>query len=116
MAMMFTHYGYSITPLDINSNSSNFASYYPAYLLFTISAGGKTASRVGTSLDSALSGGEPVVVGINVYGGTHFVVIKSGSNGSYIMNDPFLPGGHDVNFTDHYSMGSIFSIQKVVFL
>lgn len=116
MAMMFTHYGYSVTPLDINSNSSNFASYYPAYLLFTISAGGKTAQRVGVSLDSALSGGDPVVVGVNAYGGTHFVVVKSGSSGSYIMNDPFLPGGHDVNFTDHYSMGSIFSIQKVVFL
>ncbi len=116
MAMIFTHYGHKITPVDINSNSSNFASYYPAYLLFTISAGGATAQRVGASMDSVLSSGDPVVVGINAYGGTHFVVIKSGSNGSYIMNDPYLPSGHDVNFTDHYSMGSIFSVQKVVFL
>lgn len=116
MAMIFTHYGKKITPIDINSNSSNFASYYPAYLLFTISAGGATAQRVGASMDSVLAGGDPVVVGINAYGGTHFVVIKSGSNGSYIMNDPYLPNGHDVNFTDHYSTGSIFSVQKVVFL
>lgn len=116
MAMMFTHYGHKITPQDINSNSSNFASYYPAYLLFTISAGGSTAQRVSASLDSTLSSGDPVVVGINAYGGTHFVVIKSGSGGSYTMNDPYLPNGHDVSFTDHYSVGSIFSIQKVIFL
>lgn len=116
MAMIYTHYGRKITPVDINSNSSNFASYYPAYLLFTISAGGSTSQRVGVSLDSALSAGDPVVVGINAYGGTHFVVIKSGSNGSYTMNDPYLANGHDINFTDHYSVGSIFSIQKVIFL
>ena len=116
MAMIFTHYGRKITPVDINSNSSNFASYYPAYLLFTISAGGSTAQRVGQSLDSVLSSGDPAVVGVNAMGGTHFVVVKSGSNGSYTMHDPYLPNGRDVNFTDHYSVGSIFSIQKVVFL
>lgn len=116
MAMVFTHYGRKITPVDINSNSSNFASYYPAYLLFTISAGGATAQRVGMAMDSVLSGGDPVVVGVNAYGGTHFVVVKSGSNGRYTMNDPFLPNGHDINFTDHYSMNSIFSVQKVIFL
>ena len=115
MAMIFTHYGHHITPVDINSNSSNFASYYPAYLLFTVSAGGASASRVSASMDSVLSGGDPVVVGINAYGGTHFVVIKSGSNGSYTMDDPYLANGHDMSFTDHYSIGSIFSVQKVVF-
>lgn len=116
MAMIYTHYGRKITPVDINSNSSNFASYYPAYLLFTINAGGSTSQRVGVALDSTLSGGDPVVVGINAYGGTHFVVIKSGSGGSYVMNDPYIANGHDINFTDHYSVGSIFSIQKVIFL
>ncbi len=116
MAMIFTHYGRHITPVDINSNPSNFASYYPAYLLFTISAGGATAQRVGATMDSALASGDPLVVGINAYGGTHFVVIKSGSNGNYVMNDPYLSNGHDISFTDHYSMGSIFSVQKVVFM
>ena len=67
-------------------------------------------------MDSTLANGDPVVVGINAYGGTHFVIIKSGSNGNYIMHDPFLANGRDMNFTDHYSMGSIFSIQKVVFM
>lgn len=116
MAMIYTHYGRKITPVDINSNSSNFASYYPAYLLFTISAGGSTSQRVGQALDSVLAGGDPAVVGINAMGGTHFVVVKSGSNGNYVMNDPYLPNGKDKNFTDHYSVGSIFSVQKVVFL
>lgn len=116
MAMIYTHYNRKITPVDINSNSSNFASYYPAYLLFTISAGGSTSQRVGQALDSVLAGGDPAVVGINAMGGTHFVVVKSGSNGNYVMNDPYLPNGKDKNFTDHYSVGSIFSVQKVVFL
>lgn len=116
MAMIFTHYGRKITPVDINSNSSNFASYYPAYLLFTISAGGSTAQRIGNSMDSVLASGDPVVVGINAMGGTHFVVVKSGANGNYVMNDPYLPNGRDINFTDHYSVNSIFSVQKVIFL
>ncbi len=116
MAMIYTHYNRKITPVDINSNSSNFASYYPAYLLFTISAGGSTSQRVGQALDSVLAGGDPAVVGINAMGGTHFVVVKSGSNGNYVMNDPYLPNGKDKNFTDYYSVGSIFSVQKVVFL
>lgn len=116
MAMIYTHYGRNITPVDINSNSSNFASYYPAYLLFTITAAGSTSQRVAQSLDSILANGDPAVVGVNAMGGTHFVVVKSGSNGNYVMHDPYLPNGSDKNFTDHYSVGSIFSVQKVVFL
>lgn len=117
MAMMMTHYGYKVTPADINANSNNFASYYPAYLLFTISAGGATAQRVGASLDASLESGNPVVVGIrHPSGGTHFLVIKSKSNGQYIMNDPYTPGGHDINFSDYYSVGSIFEIDRVAIL
>lgn len=115
MAMMYTHYGHkNVTPVTINSNPDNFASYYPAYLKYTISADGTTSQRVVASLDSTLASGNPVVVGINAYGGTHFVVIKSGSNGNYKMNDPFLPNGKDINFTDHYSVSNIFEINKVV--
>ena len=37
MAMVLTHYGYrEVTPISINANPSNFAAYYPAYLLYTI--------------------------------------------------------------------------------
>ncbi|MFI5265697.1 MAG: C39 family peptidase, partial [Candidatus Levyibacteriota bacterium] len=116
MAMIYTHYGHrDVTPTSINSNSNNFASYYPAYLLYTISANGTSSSRNGAAIDSTLSSGNPVVVGIHAYGGTHFVVLKSGSNGDYVMNDPFVPNGHDLKFTDYYSTGSIFEVDRVSF-
>ncbi|MBI5122536.1 hypothetical protein HZA75_01630 [Candidatus Roizmanbacteria bacterium] len=118
MAMVYTHYGHkSVTPLTINSNPNNFASYYPAYLKYTITADGATASRVGASIDSELSAGRPVVVGISYDGGPvpdHFVVLISGSGGNYNMNDPFTPNGHNIPFTDKYSVGSIREIDKVV--
>jgi len=115
MAMVYTHLGHrNVTPQTINSNSSNFASYYPAYLQYTISADGLTTSRVGASIDSTLSSGDPVVVGVRAYGGTHFVVLISGSDGNYIMNDPYIENGHKISFSSHYSVGSIFEIRKVV--
>ncbi|MCL4387140.1 hypothetical protein M1307_01950 [Patescibacteria group bacterium] len=114
MAMILTHYGHrGVTPLTINSNPDNFASYYPAYLKYTISADGVTAQRIGSVIDSNLTNGDPVVVGVHAYGGTHFVVLKSGSGGNYLMYDPYIPNGKNVNFTDHYSMDSIFEIDKV---
>ncbi|MBI2442434.1 MAG: hypothetical protein HYV40_00810 [Candidatus Levybacteria bacterium] len=113
MAMVMTHYGVKTLPSDINANPSNFASYYPAYLLYKISANGKTAERIGATIDSALSEGHPVVVGINAYGGTHFVVLRSGSSGNYMMNDPFVENGNNISFNAHYSVGNIFEIQKV---
>jgi len=115
MAMVYTHLGHrGVNPQTINSNSSNFASYYPAYLEYTISADGLTTSRISTEIDSTLSSGDPVVVGVRAYGGTHFVVLVSGSGGNYIMNDPFIENGHKISFNDNYSVGSIFEIRKVV--
>lgn len=114
MAMVYTHLGRrGVNPISINSNSSNFASYAP-YLLYTISADGMTTSRIGAEIDATLSSGDPVVVGVNAYGGTHFVVLVSGSGGSYTMNDPYIENGHRISFNDHYSIGSIFEIRKVV--
>ncbi len=114
VAMVMTHYGVHVTPIDIDSNPSNFAAYYPAYLLYTVSAGGKTATRTSTIIDSHLASGNPVIVGIRYASGdTHFVVLVSGSNGNYIMNDPYIPNGHDISFTDHYSMDMIFEVDAV---
>jgi hypothetical protein len=115
MAMMYTHYGHrGVTPLTINANPSNFASYYPAYLNRTIIADGTTSTRVSSEIDSQLSGGNPVIVGIRYSNGdTHFIVLISGSNGNYTMNDPFVPNGHKINFADHYSLGSVFEIDRV---
>ncbi len=119
MAMVYTHYGHkSVTPLSINGNSNNFASYYPAYLKYTITADGATTNRVGASIDGELSSGHPVVVGVSYDGGPipdHFVVLISGSNGNYKMNDPFTPNGRNINFSDYYSVARIREIDKVVF-
>ena len=117
MAMVYTHFGHrSVNPQSINSNPNNFASYYPAFLKKTITADGATSNRVSSDIDSELSTGRPVIVGISYDGGPspdHFLVLISGSNGSYQMNDPFTPNGHNIPFTDHYSVGSIREIDRI---
>jgi hypothetical protein len=88
MAMMYTHYGHrGVTPATINSNSGNFASYYPAFLSKSISADGASSQRIGADLDATLASGNPVVVGISYDGGPladHFVVFLSGSGGNIV--------------------------------
>ena len=115
MAMVMTHYGYkSVTPVSINSNPNNFAAYYPAYLLTTINVAGVTATRKAVTIDATLATGNPVVVGIRAYGGTHFVVLVSGSRGNYIMKDPYVTNGNNISFSSHYTIRSIYAIAKVI--
>jgi peptidoglycan hydrolase CwlO-like protein len=115
MAMVYTHLGHkNVTPLSINANPSNFASYYPAFLNRTIVADGTTTTRIASEIDSELNASRPVVVGIRYSNGdTHFVVLISGSNGNYTMNDPFVPDGHKISFTDHYPINSIYEIDRI---
>ncbi len=114
MAMVMTHYGYTdVTPLTINSNPGNFASYYPAFLLTTINVDGVSATRVTATIDAVLATGHPVIVGVHAYGGTHFVVLVSGSGGKYTMRDPYLENGKDASFSGSYSLKQIYKIQKV---
>ena len=115
MAMVMTHYGYrNVTPVTINSNPDNFAAYYPASLLETISVDGMSATRKAATINATLATGNPVIVGLYAYGGTHFVVLTSGSGGSYLMRDPYITNGIDISFSAHYSLRNIFSIAKVV--
>jgi len=114
MAMVMTHYGYrDVTPATINSDPSNFASYYPAYLLYTISVDGVSATRKTAAIDATLSTGNPVIIGVKAYGGTHYVVLISGSRGNYIMRDPYIANGKDISFAANYSLRSVFGITKV---
>lgn len=117
MAMVYTHYGHrGVTPLTINSNSGNFASYYPAWLKKIISANGTTSSRVGADMDSVLASGHPLIVGISYDGGSladHFVVFTSGSNGNYTMHDPFTPNGRNISFREKYPGVRIVEIERV---
>jgi len=113
IAMVMSHMGHNVSPADIAaSGGSNFA-VGTAMLARSISVDGVTVTRNSVSdLDSALQSG-PVIVGIYAYGGTHFVVLKSGSNGNYVMDDPYIPNGDNINFTDHYSVSSIFEMDQV---
>ena len=114
MAMVLTHYGHpNVTPITVNSNPNNFAAYYPAYLLKTIYVDGAVATRIVAKIDSTLATGNPVVVGLKAYGGTHFVVLTSGSGGKYLMRDPYVANAKDISFNSHYSVSNIYEIHKV---
>ncbi len=115
MAMMMTHYGYrDVTPVTINSNPDNFSVYYPAYLMSTIYVDGVTAARKTAAIDATLATGNPVVVGVRAYGGTHFVVLVSGRAGNYVMKDPYVANGNNISFGAHYTLRSVFAVARVV--
>ncbi len=117
MAMVYTHFGHrGVTPISINSNPLNFASYNAAWLRTVITADGTESKRTSSVIDDELSSGRPVIVGISYDGGPlpdHFMVLISGSGGNYRMNDPFTPNGHNIPFSDHYSVGSIREIDRI---
>lgn len=114
MAMVLTHYGYNnVNPMSINSNPANFSAV-GGLMLFTTYVAGITAKRIAATIDATLSIGHPVIVGIHAYGGTHFVVLVSGKKGSYTMRDPYIANGKDVNFSEHYTISSIYAVNKVI--
>jgi peptidoglycan hydrolase CwlO-like protein len=115
MAMILTHYGHrDVTPVTVNANPGNF-SPFGGLLLFTINVDGTTATRYKiAAIDATLATGNPVVIGIHAYGGTHYVVFTSGSKGQYLMRDPYIANGKDISFTAHYPLSAIFGISKVV--
>lgn len=100
MAMVMKKHGVDVTPASIAANSSYFFSN-TAYMLIPW-GGGKFSSAWGnnqSAIDAKLAAGEPVIVGVK--GSSHFVVLKSGSGGNYVMHDPWE--GPDKNFKDYYS-------------
>lgn len=115
MAMVMTHYGYrDVTPVSINSDPSNFAAYFPAYLLMTIHVDGMSVTRKSSYINATLAGGDPVIIGLNAYGGTHFVVLTKRVGNDYLMRDPYIPNAKDVSFSAHYSLRQIFGVSKVL--
>lgn len=117
VAMMVSHLGRKdISPSDIaTSGPENFAVGTALLMKGTITVKGVNIRRYGVSgLSPELVKNDPVVVGLKhgVFG-THFVVIKSYANGDYIMNDPYEAGGRDLPFTSRYSLGAIFSVERV---
>lgn len=118
MAMVYTHLGHrGVTPSTINANANNFAAYERAWLKKTITADGVTTSRISSDIDTELSTGRPVVVGISYDGGPladHFVVFVSGSGGNYTMHDPYTPNGRNISFRGRYPSARIVEMEKVV--
>lgn len=106
VAMVLKQQGENVTPADIAGNSSYF---FQAYMLIPW-AGGKFTSIWSSNLneiDAKLAAGKSVIVGLNAgQYGTHFVVFKSGSGGSYVVNDPWY--GPNIEFSSHYVASQIF--------
>lgn len=108
MAMVMKKNGQGVSPSDVAGNSS----YYfadTAYMSIPWGDGKFTSiwQKDFGAIDSKLSSGQPVIVGLYAgQYGTHFVVLKSGSDGNYIMNDPWY--GPDLEFSSHYNKDQIF--------
>lgn len=128
VSMVASHLGKKdILPSDIAFSNYNNFQVGSAYLNITISVKGLSISRnrlwqkqynpttyIGSDqLQNFLKDG-PVIVGV-LYGpfGTHFVVMKSYENGKYIIHDPYESNGSNISFTDKYSLGSIFEVDRV---
>lgn len=114
-AMIMSHYHKNVTPGDI---ARSFEPFYLQTALMRFgdwSVNGNTFHResIGRSgMDSELESGNPVIVGIGA-GPDHFLVIKNKSGDDYIMNDPFVPSGHDISFKSKYSISSINAVYRV---
>jgi peptidoglycan hydrolase CwlO-like protein len=117
VAMVSTHYGKSLTPGQIASNSSVFAGadMKHSWSVNGVSINLNTACSSSSCLDSVLEGGNPAVVRLTAanFAGTHFIVILEKKDGQYIMHDPAMANGNDKKFTDHYALGSITRVDRV---
>lgn len=108
VAMVMKQKGINVTPADIAADSSNFFSDTAYMLIPWVSGKFQSVWQQDLgAIDARLANGDPVIVGVRagVYG-QHFIVLKSGSGGSYTMNDPWY--GANLNFSDHYTTSQIF--------
>lgn len=113
VAMIWTKHGQRVSPADIASNPSYF-SVNTAYMRSPLpSPNGYSYAKSNVDfklIDNELASGRPVIVHLKI--GTadgHFIVLKNGSNGNYVMNDPLL--GADLKFSDHYGTYMIDSLR-----
>lgn len=117
MAMVLSHYGKSVSPGNITIQPELFS--FGDFRQGTLSIGGVTTSRtvVGYSrsvLDSELTQGKPVVVGL--YSSSkpqHFIVVKAKEGDDYVINDPFPENGMNIHFTSRYPLSAIARVDRV---
>jgi len=116
-SMVVTHFGGSITPLEVATNPSNFWVNTALFLKPGPPANGHSAEDVDNpylsgnqSLKDALSSGAAVIAGLSKDGGPypnhysdHWVVLRSVDGDSFKINDPLYQGAMNVSLKDHYS-------------
>lgn len=116
VAMVSSHYGKNIKPVDIAVSSDAFVpgtGYL--YHSFTVNGIRVSLSSVSKSLlDSELSAGRPVIAGL-YSGPDHFIVILRKDGDKYIMHDPFLENGSERPLTDKYNFSDITSLRLISF-
>lgn len=117
-SMILKKFGQDVTPLTVAHTSSYFFSNTAYMVQPWPTPDGYRYIHTGFSkdrVDSELAAGRPVIVHLRINGRDgHFIVLKGGSNGNYIMHDPAQ--GYDKNFTDYYHLSQIDSLaylQKV---
>lgn len=124
-AMVASHYGRNLTPLDIASSTNPFE-YDTADMRFDWlgSVNGTKVTRSSQScsgsgcfgiMDTELSAGRPVIIRITAanVAGTHFIVITKKDGDNYIMKDPFEPDGNNIPFTNKHSISTITRVDRV---
>jgi peptidoglycan hydrolase CwlO-like protein len=112
-AMIWQKHGHETNPSVIGANPDYF-SLNTAYMKSPIPAPpGYKYKRYNyydpDIIDEELSADRPVIVHIAIGGDGHFVVLKEGADGDYIMNDPIF--GPDMPFDEKYKTGMIDSIR-----
>ncbi len=108
VAMILKKNGQDVTPLTIAGDTSYFFSNTAYMLHSALAAHGFTVNGGYNQglIDSELSSGRLVIVHLNVNTSDgHYVVLKSGANGDYVMNDPLTAA--NLAFKSSYSLGSI---------
>lgn len=112
-AMVKKKMGENVTPLSIAGNPSYFFSTtaymlrpYPAPSGYTYNFSAYDSDLI----DRELEAGRPVIAKLSVSTqySTHFIVLKDGRDGDYIMHDPWE--GYDLKFNDYYSTGQILTL------
>lgn len=112
VAMVWTHFGFSITPAELAADSANFfgtTAYFNRPWLpppgHTWNPYGSQTTRVPESwIKSEIAGGHPVIVGLIITGGylaDHFVLVREVAGDDLIISDPIVPG-LDIKLREQY--------------
>lgn len=115
IAMTFKKIGSDVSPSAYAAIPSHFQ-YNSAYASVPNPPSGyvyKQVSYKSDTVDNELKAGRYVIAQISMktISGMHFVVIIGGSDGKYIIHDPWF--GADINFSSRYSLSSIMSLRLI---